>query len=228
MMHEWDAALLARRAIEAVDRAHVRGLPRPQAPLSRAWRDVQEQRLRIARESIRHPEVDPQFDLVLLRHRGVVHGLVATEHADWRLAWLDRPEVSEYAWWNGSDRPGDVSPEDWAARGALWREMIPDLWPAGHGAIVHLTPAQVHSTPEEVLLKVPDMDARRRHAADELAIDAQAAKIASGDAVHATLRAAAWLRTEEGRTERDRLAASLELPEADLQTLIGRPPPPAP
>jgi len=226
MLHEWNARLVAETAAMMIDRAHVRGTACPATPLSTAWASIQDRRLAIVRTERRDPAVDPEFRLVILRSGSGIYGLVHTERAEWRQAWLDQRAVSDRSWWDGSDRPEGVGAAEWRRRGRLWRTLVPDMWPAGHGCTVHLTPRYFASTPAEVLDALPDMRNRLGRTAVDLALGARMAQIAGTSAdMHAHVAAASdasfWIGTEEGIAERDRLMADMNLPEIDLAMLLG-------
>lgn len=226
MLREWNAALLAETAAGMIDHAHVRGLPIPAAPLSTAWSSIQERRLAIARTERRDPAVDPEFRLTLLRHDDCIYGLVHTERTEWRQAWLDQSCVTEFAWWNGTDRPDGIGQAEWQRRGRIWQDLIHDMWPAGHGCIAILAPRHFETDPADVLDALPCMSDRIRHTAVDLALSARMKQIAgTSDDMYAHIAAASeasfWIGTDEGVAERDRLMADMTLPDIDLAMLLG-------
>lgn len=228
MLHEWNARLLADAATTLLDTACARGLAPPARPLSTAWSTIQDRRLRIVRSEERDPRVDPEFRLTLLRHEGAVYGLVHTEQQTWRQAWLDQQEIADYSWWTG-EPPEHLDAAEWDRREEAWKAMLPDMWPAGHGVVVILTPRYFESAPDDVLAALPDMETRRRRTATELALSSRMSHMVEGseeaiDVVAAASRVACWMGTDEGVAERDRLMENLDLPMVDLAALLGSDP----
>jgi hypothetical protein len=227
MLQDWNARLLAEGAATLIDQACVRELPMPTAPLSQTWEKAQDRRLQIIRTERRDPAVDPEFRLTLFRHDGGIYGLDHTEQPEWRDAWRAFPGIADFSWWNGGERPDGISRQEWIRRERAWKAMIPDMWPAGHGVVVILTPRYFDSSPQEVLAAMPSMDDRRRRMAADLALTARMEHImpdASKDAqalIAAAARASSWIATEEGIAERDRLMLGMSLPDIDLPMLLG-------
>lgn len=229
MLHDWNARLLAESATTLIDRAHVRGEPCPASPLSTVWASIQDRRLAIVRNERRDPVVDPEFRLLILRDRSGIYGLVHTEHAAWRETWLEQPRVADRSYWDGSDRPDDVDAVEWSRRGRLWRSLVPDMWPAGHGYGVILTPRYFESSPVDVLGAVPHMENRLRRTAVDLALTARMKQIGStsddtSGLIAAAASASSWIGSDEGLAERDRLMTEITLPEIDLALLLGSDP----
>jgi len=229
MLQDWNARLVAKTAATLIDRSHVRGMPRPATPLSTAWSSIQDRRLAVVRTERRDPVVDAEFRLVMLRHASGIYGLIHTERAEWRKAWLDQPAVADCSWWDGSDRPDGIGAVEWRRRGRTWRTLVPDIWPAGHGCVVLLTPRYFDSTATEILEALPSIQNRLRRTAVDLALEARMKQIMkTPDDVHALVAAASeascWIGTDEGTAERDRLVASMTLPEIDLAVLLGSDP----
>lgn len=226
MLQDWNARVIAEAATALIDRAHVFGKDVPALPLSTAWETVQDRRLRIVRTERRDPVVDPEFRLTLIRHDGRIYGLSHTEQADWRSAWLALPEVSDYLWYDGSDRPDEIDEMEWQERERTWHAMLPDMWPAGRGIVVVLTPRYFESSPDDVLMAVPDMCTRLRRAATDIALSRRMSQNSEwpedvSDMVAAASHAAFWMGSDEGIAERDRLVSELRLPNIDLTTLMG-------
>lgn len=61
---------------------------------------------------------------------------------DFCKAFLEMPQVHEFAFWNNADKPADVSDEEWMDRGNIWEELLPSFWAADDGFTYTLFNAQ--------------------------------------------------------------------------------------
>ena len=225
MLHQWNAALLAAKAVKLIDRAHVHGQSYPVNPLAKVDYEISSQRLEIIRQEIRHPQVDPCFDLTLFRHEGSIYGLISTEQDSWRKAWLNRPEVMDFSWWNGTDRPDGLDQNEWARRDKAWKKMIPHSWPAETGIIIHLNPRYFSSRIEDVMEALPSLADRRRNMATEIATTRKMAEnISQNKGPDALIAAAAiascCIGTESGRAEIAAIEEKLDLPVITQEMLL--------
>lgn len=63
--------------------------------------------------------------------------LVHAVNPDYRLALLEAPGFEDFAYWDNSDRPGDVSADEWRDRRSAWElALAPDWVPANHGVSI--------------------------------------------------------------------------------------------
>ncbi len=69
------------------------------------------------------------------------------------------PFVQEYIFQNQTDKPDEISDEEWEQREKDWEDAIIDYVPANHGFTVKLAPAYIPFISEELLAEVkPYMD----------------------------------------------------------------------
>ena len=133
------AKVLAHRIVAKADHwtlAHVRGKEmgenwekdRETIP----WYNEQsllEQEQRDCRASLRRaPEVDCDVELFLRVHpeRGVVLGYLQEERVGAYTHLIGPGGCREFGYWNNTDRPEELSDEQWEARHQLWNDVLRD------------------------------------------------------------------------------------------------------
>lgn len=202
------------------------------------WQD------KVRRNEKRMPMVDFAFEIALLPFEGRVYGIVYTEQHPWRERWFEKPFVEEYGYWNNTDAPAQISPEDWAERKRVWTTILATDTlgtPAMLGFTATCTLDFAFTDISDVLAKAPPLDRRLSALAEHGILKARAAQEAAGmtdppDAgTHdqAKRRARAWLRTDEGKAalqaEKERLRGVVKEPLTadDLMSDLVLPDPPA-
>jgi hypothetical protein len=86
-----------------------------------------EQHEEMRRTNRRDPRVDGgDFALTFfpVPFKNYTIGIVYTDESDWRDAWYAQDEVEHYGWWDGSDRPDDVSLKTWTRRKHDWNDVL--------------------------------------------------------------------------------------------------------
>ena len=112
--------------------------------LADRWMSWIDRRNKMRRTNRRDPLVDTDFSLVLFPVAGLsvpgILGMVFTEQQAWQKAWLEQPGVCEYAYWDNTDEPEDMSLEDWQERKRNWGIALPDACavPAMRGFSIEL------------------------------------------------------------------------------------------
>jgi hypothetical protein len=81
----------------------------------------------------RDPFHDHAFSIVIIPTKGRTLGIAFTEKHERFAAMLEHPLVKEYAYWNNSDPPENISHEEWDERGRTWDEALPTGIPASSG-----------------------------------------------------------------------------------------------
>lgn len=82
------------------------------------WLDFREKILR--QKKLRMPNVDTDFSVSLIPHNGELLGIVYTAHQTWFDEWCKQPKIQEYCYWNNTDKPDEISDEEWEAREKTW------------------------------------------------------------------------------------------------------------
>lgn len=72
----------------------------------------------------RMPMVDTDFSLSLIPCGNYTLGIVYTENRAWFQEWLKQPGVSEYGYWNNTDKPDEISTREWSQRRRNWNRVL--------------------------------------------------------------------------------------------------------
>ena len=117
--------------------AFLRKTETPEEPFKgwAAWMDL---RSRTVDKGIRAPGVDTDFQLVFFPDGDRFLGIAFTEHSRWFRHWLRQPLVSEYRYWNNTDRPNGLSGKEWERREAAWDRVLCMEPPATRGFSIDL------------------------------------------------------------------------------------------
>lgn len=195
---------LAGRCANEIDKAVLKGRPvgRPYDEASSVFLARQ---ARVEREGFADPQVDFSFSVTILPHDKAAYGLVVSQQRRWVEDFLKLPGIAPYAYWSGedSDRPIEIAPEEWRARGDLWETLVrkdPAFRIASSG-IVHDFPRLLDfPSAEEVAGALPSFGARLRRYATEAVIERRLAQLQSeGVGLSAAMvRSLEWPASEEG------------------------------
>ena len=157
------SAAIARIATDHHDRAIILGADSPENPLSRAYASVRQRVEEIARTDQRDPEVDARFDVVLCDDGAHVIAMSFTEHDEWFRDLLSLPGAEDFCYWNGSDRPEQVSAEDWDMRRRTYERILsrdPHSRPAGCGVTLSFQKPLGAPPIERILERIPSLEVR--------------------------------------------------------------------
>lgn len=125
-----DVALVTHKAIALIDDAVLTGVTPPVSALDDAYAAYRaEQRDMDSRLRGHDPH---RFEIVIgLDSDTGRYGVIVYADADVLVdAWEALPCVEPYGYWTSSDRPEDVTPDDWDARAAFWQRLMPRWLPA--------------------------------------------------------------------------------------------------
>ncbi len=120
-----DAALLAERAVRAIDAADLCGEKRPDRPVVAALATYLDEQAKATPGSIGH---DPhRFELAAARDAITkrLHALVYSERRDLVEAFEALEAVEEYGYWNNADEPAGISEAEWGERRDSWARVLP-------------------------------------------------------------------------------------------------------
>lgn len=149
LAEEKAAKWLVKRAVEELDRRTVRQndaefKPAFCSPFCLAWDEMLEKMRRVERETAREPDVDFSVIVSILPHATGLYGIIYTEQQDFRDMWFAGAGVVDFHYQNSTDRPSNVSEEEWERRERTWDEIL------GHNV-----PAECGFSADIVLLSKP-------------------------------------------------------------------------
>ncbi len=196
-----DARILAERAVAIIDKAAVHGLVTHagddlaslmKTPLTAAYVAYEYEQAKLRDIDRRH---DPnRFELSFGRdpQTGRFGVLRFADEATLIDAFDAIPEVEEYGYWNNTDRPDDVTEDQWDQRREFWDRVLP-----GYSAPVevmlgwslrsthHPGPLSLASDRSPLILEeLPDLDRRARRAAQDAVSAAAVRAMSESRAVH--------------------------------------------
>lgn len=132
-------------------------------PLMDALRAIRERQKKIEATRLRDPGVDFGFEIMIIPDNGALLGMVFTERRDWLDAWMAKDFVEPWPYWSHTDRPDEVSDDEWTQRGEIWGRA---LGPAGVPSRVGFSAACVNNdiipTGQEVAAVVRPSSERAR------------------------------------------------------------------
>ena len=109
------------------------------SPLSIAHWSIYERQKQIKISNLRDPLVDFSFNLIVIPIKGKVLAIYYTEQNEYIEALMYMGEVSEYGYWNDSDKPAELTEEEWQTRREDWDIALPGIGiPADNGFDIQL------------------------------------------------------------------------------------------
>ena len=100
----------------------------------------------------RDPSIDMECEVVLFPHESGLYGIAYAENRAIENAFFASEGIERFAYWNNTDRPDDISDDDWVSRGRLWHELLPGSGvPAECGLSRKLSPVTVMPSVKEIV-----------------------------------------------------------------------------
>lgn len=136
----WEVALafVARESCYLLDGALLEAEKVQRTPLLVAMDKLSDRQREVARTGHRDPEVDVSLNVTVFHPLKSSAGqrILAMSFCEHRVLedfWKSLPFVSEYGYWNNTDRPEGVTAQQWTARRKAWDKVIPSGVPADSG-----------------------------------------------------------------------------------------------
>jgi len=133
-----DAAMLAERAIDIIDRAILDPEPTSdpdpftavmKSPLNRAWSELNDEQSKLKENDWRRDPTRLELAIGLDPLTGRLGVLLFAEERLLIEAFRALPEVEEYGYWNNSDQPDGVTDAQWDERREFWTRVLPGYDP---------------------------------------------------------------------------------------------------
>lgn len=106
------------------------GTTKTTSPLTSAVFAVDRAHHQIAKTGQRNPRLDFNFEVVAMPDPHDHHSsyaIIYTEQDEYRKVWQDLYNVEPFGYWNNTDRPDDITDDEWDSRRRTWNRVIPDL-----------------------------------------------------------------------------------------------------
>jgi hypothetical protein len=126
----------------------------------------------IAESGHRNPTFDFGCEIVLLRDLagdGALYALLYTERRSYTRQWESLRAVTPHPYWNTTDRPDDVTDDEWEQRRCTWNRLLPGYDPPSIRGLTwsllgdgHTTSAQAVAgeDPARIEAAIPDLHRR--------------------------------------------------------------------
>lgn len=169
------AFLLAGMCTETIDRNAINAERNAgKNPFREARMEVRTRQKEILGSGHRDPEVDFDFEIAILPYDGHVYGMVFSERSRWVGRWMELEDVEDYSYWDNTDRPDEISAEDWKARDRVWDGILRANaagTPGMSGFSAQCTDRMLQPGLDEVMECIPAFEARVAARARETAMD---------------------------------------------------------
>lgn len=106
------------------------GTVKVSSPLTAAVLTLDRAHHQIAKTGQRNPGLDLNFEVVVMcdpQDPGDLYAIIYTEQDAYRDAWNRIEGVEPFGYWNNTDRPDDITDDEWDSRRRTWNRVIPDL-----------------------------------------------------------------------------------------------------
>lgn len=150
------------------------------APLFDAIEELSNRQSEIKKSGHRDPEVDFNFSLALFPHGGQLYGIAYCDQSEWVRSFKTDPDVEEFAYWDNTDPPDNISAADWSLRREIWEQILDVEGGYGIPALCGFTADIVITSNlgrisaarhgDAITSAVPSFDERLQHAGKSLAL----------------------------------------------------------
>lgn len=152
----------AKRASDLIDEARFKG---EQAinPLSQAFQELIERQMKVQRSRERDMEIDTACSVTLIPVEGRVLACVYSEKKE--ITNIVTQDMTYFGYWDNTDRPDDVTAEEWDERERLWEKaLLRDHIgrPGGCGPNIEFLLDTGYVAPKAILEHLPSLEARAR------------------------------------------------------------------
>lgn len=166
------ATAIAQTAVASLDHDVIFGGERKNY-LSEAYSEVRQRIKAVERDNTRDPEIDTGFDVVVCDDGLYAVMISFTEQSDWFEDLLSLAGAQDFSYWDGSDRPADVSAEEWSLRRRTYERILsqdPRGRPAGCGVTLSFLPPPGAPSIDLILSVVPSPEYRAEKISKEIMV----------------------------------------------------------
>jgi hypothetical protein len=171
------AAVHARIATDTFDQFFINPMAKAgKTPLMEAIHSVMDRQREIKKTGYRDCEVDFDFEVSILPHGRNIYGIIYTERSKWRDLFMDQPEISDFSYWDNSDKPDEITAREWRHRYKVWDAILlrgPDAIPAMRGLSAQCTTESIWIDAETIIPAIKPHEVRVRNLAKSAVMDAE-------------------------------------------------------
>lgn len=177
------------------------------------WQEILQRQAKIKETMGRDPDVDFEVTMNIYPMNGSVLGVIYSEQQDWENAWFAIDGVEHYGYWNNTDRPDEVSEEEWQQRERDWDSVL-GRWsePAdmsgasatihgGHVAKPSMSAILTHVRSFEERLKRNAREVVRERQIELHLADKDHTTLRPSDFLNASMKARDYLESDDGQAE---------------------------
>ncbi|NTF17813.1 hypothetical protein G6L37_05320 [Agrobacterium rubi] len=126
LLHQQAASrFIAEIATNMIDEETLEpGCHKGETPFTKGLSLLWDMQAEVKKTQRRNPVVDFEFCISLLPFEGGIYGIAYTEQHAWRDLWMSKPFVEDFAYWDNTDKPDEVSEADWDERGRVWDAIL--------------------------------------------------------------------------------------------------------
>lgn len=111
---------LIKSAVEDFDKDHINKKDTDKNYISIANQEMQERQREIQKTRSRDPEVDFDAEIAIFPLEGKFYGIYYSEQDEFYEDLLKQPNISEFSYYNNTDKPDNISEKDWQERERIW------------------------------------------------------------------------------------------------------------
>lgn len=161
---EHDAKITAQFAASKIDDAAMKDEVVYGAVHAVGW-EIHDRRREVEKTQRRDPLIDTEFTLVVMPYPAgdMILAIAYSERQDWIKQFRALPWVEEYGYWNNTDKPDEVSDEEWEEREKAWTAATksdPLDRPGAAGFTIECLPHHVFVDPKECVPHLPTYEGR--------------------------------------------------------------------
>lgn len=209
MAYDLQIRHLARSIASKTDHAAMTGRPAQGDPLTKELLELIDRQEQIRAKNRRDQETDYGCEILFvpLDNRPYMLGVVYTEQPRFMKAVLGHTLITEYGYWDNTDRPGALSESEWARREADW-SVIGSRPACCYGFLRTISTNTDVRWPskDDVLAAIPDFETRVSRVARLVMLERRVKQncgddCAASSAVRAAQKAMDWAASAEGEKE---------------------------
>lgn len=117
---------LIRFAVEGLDKDTIEGKETKKNYLSEAGSSLMDRQREVKKSGYRDPVIDFEAEVVVIPYEGKFYGIYYSQQDAFLNNLLENPKVSEFGYWDNTERDDKVSAKEWKQRQKIWDGIFKD------------------------------------------------------------------------------------------------------